>query len=145
MKEGGGDALFEGTGSFASGRAKIDLEVFSVRLGEAFGDFGNGIKLGARSGFREKEENNGFMRGDRRCGRDSEDTLEGFTYGFGAGEKGIPLLFIETERDERSVGELGSVGSRKDRSGRSRGRPTQQPKDKLGEQKSGPTKSPHEP
>ena len=72
--------MFEGAGSFAGGGAKIDLEMFSVRLGEAFGDFRNRVKLGERSGLREKEKDNGFLGCDGRGGRDSEDALEGFTH-----------------------------------------------------------------
>jgi hypothetical protein len=80
LKESGGNALFEGAGSFAGGGAKIDLEMFSVRLGEAFCDFRNRVKLGEHSRLWEKEKDNGFLRCDGRGGRDSEDALEGFTH-----------------------------------------------------------------
>jgi hypothetical protein len=54
--------------------------MFSVRLGEAFGNFRNRVKLGEHSGLWEKEKDNGFLRCDGRRGRDSEDALEGFTH-----------------------------------------------------------------
>jgi hypothetical protein len=117
LEERRGDALFELTWTAAVRGADIDLEVFTVRLDDAFNPFVERIELGILTNFGQEEKDERFLTNERWGGGDAKDTLESFANGFSAGEELVPFLLIESEGDECAVRELGPIGSGEDGGG----------------------------